>query len=570
SGSSTNSFNNVSITGSLTAPSANMNVAGNWSNSGTFNANSGTVTFNGASTYTIKSGSSSFNNITFNNASGKWSLTDNLTASNDLTLTAGTIDIGATNLTVNGTYTQGNGSTLALTANSSSAYGSITSSVAADVNSGSTVNVTVGGYIPNNATLTIVDTGGSGIGSAPSTVTSSNSFVAFAAASSGGNLVLTANRAANGFSSVANNSNAAAVGNALDNITNPTADMTTVLDTLSGLSDGQVASSEDTMSPPDDRGAVDASNNTLSQFVGTTIVRLQDSKVEEDKAAAAIDAPLKNDIWAQSYGDYAQQGKRGVSNGYLARLWGIVVGIDHVFMDNTLRLGFAQGFGWSRIRSKDNGGRTGISSYQSGLYGEYQGKDSPYIIDAVLTYGYNDYNSSRNVVIGSINRTASSDYDGQQFSTYLEGGYKIKSKDLDIIPLLALSYAHLHVSGYTETGAGSMNLNVDAQNYDNLQLGAGCRFTRHFEGLNAIFTPEVHFRYFYSVINDKQQSLASFTGGGTSFQTSGFRPAPSSFNFGGRLELFNKKNITLLVTCDTVFKEGYYEAGGSLVAKYSF
>lgn len=53
-GSGTKSFNNVSITGTLTAPTGNFNVAGNWNNVGTFNSGvaSNTVTFNGTTTFT--------------------------------------------------------------------------------------------------------------------------------------------------------------------------------------------------------------------------------------------------------------------------------------------------------------------------------------------------------------------------------------------------------------------------------------------------------------------------------------------------------------------------------------
>ena len=188
----------------------------------------------------------------------------------------------------------------------------------------------------------------------------------------------------------------------------------------------------------------------------------------------------------------------------------------------------------------------------------------------MLTYGYNDYDSSRNILAGSINRTANAKYDGQQFSSYLEAGYKLKKNGFNIIPLAAVDYTHLYVSSYTETGADSLNLMVNSQNYDSLQLGVGCRINRAFESKAGIFTSELRFRYFYDVINDKQQTLATFAGGGTSFQTTGFRPAPSSFNLGARLEFFNRNNITLLADCNTVLKDNFYEAGGSLTFKYSF
>jgi hypothetical protein len=53
-------------TGSFTAP-ATLNVAGNWTNNGTFTHNSGTVTFNGTSEQTIGgSAATGFNNLTVN------------------------------------------------------------------------------------------------------------------------------------------------------------------------------------------------------------------------------------------------------------------------------------------------------------------------------------------------------------------------------------------------------------------------------------------------------------------------------------------------------------------------
>ncbi|MDD4873994.1 MAG: autotransporter domain-containing protein [Dehalococcoidales bacterium] len=378
------------------------------------------------------------------------------------------------------------------------------------------------------------------------------------------------------FQSKATNSNAASVAAALDKGGLITPDMSNVLKTLEAAENSQIASSLNTMYPTSDRGVIETTNGSLDKFVEATVLRLQDSKVEEGKDVSkeenvSLDeASLSNNIWAQTYGDYANQNARGLSNGYLARLWGMAIGIDRSFLSDRLRLGFAQGFAGSQVLSADSSGRTNITSYQSCFYAEYEGRKHPYILDAVLSYGYNDFDSSRRATVPGINRTASSDYHGDQFSSYLEGGYKFKTKACDITPLLAIDYTHLHLTGYTESGADSLDLNVAAQNYDTLQVGTGFRVSRAFDTKNMLFTPELRFRYFYAAINDKQETLSSFAGGGTSFQTNGFRPAPSSFNLGARLEFFNKKNITLLADCDTSFKDGYYEVGGSLTVKYSF
>ena len=482
-----------------------------------------------------------------------------------------TLDIGTTNLSVTGVYTQADGSELNLRANSSLNHGKITSSVAATVNTGSAVNVTVGGYIPNNAVLTVIDTGGTGIiGDAPATVTSTNRFVTFSASKSGNNIVLISDRLSNGFASVAANSNAANVGEVLDNITNPTSDMSTILDTLSTLSPDEVASAEDSLYPTVDGATINITNAVFDQFAKAIILRLQDSKLENDDGKTSDSRVRVNDIWVQTFGDYAQQNSRGLSNGYMARLWGQFIGIDRGFLNNTLRLGASQGFGWASISSKDNSGYTSMTSYQTALYGQYDDKDRPYLVDVLVSYGYNDCEGSRHVNVGNINRTARSNYGAQQLSTYIEAGYRVKYKCLEIIPIFAMNYTYLFVPNYTERDADSLNLTVDSQHYNSMQFGAGLRANYAHEMKHCVLTPEFHFRWFYDIVNDNQQTTAAFAGGGTSFQTTGFKPCPSTFNVGTRLEFFNKKNITLLVNCDMVFKEDYVEAGGSLMCKYSF
>jgi len=70
-----------------------MYVGGDWSNSGTFTADSNTVTFDaGASGKTITSNGQPFYDIVFSNASGGWTLEDSLDVDGDLTISAGTFD----------------------------------------------------------------------------------------------------------------------------------------------------------------------------------------------------------------------------------------------------------------------------------------------------------------------------------------------------------------------------------------------------------------------------------------------------------------------------------------------
>ena len=94
SGSTVNTFNNLTISGTLTGPlSATIHITGNWNNSGTFTHNDGTVAFTGTTTQTIGGSSTSpFYNLTADKTSADIVLTTDESVNGTLTLTAGIID----------------------------------------------------------------------------------------------------------------------------------------------------------------------------------------------------------------------------------------------------------------------------------------------------------------------------------------------------------------------------------------------------------------------------------------------------------------------------------------------
>ncbi|MCK4782035.1 DUF2341 domain-containing protein [Candidatus Parcubacteria bacterium] len=87
--------NDLTISGSnsLDASSSNyaITVGGSWSNSGTFTAQSGAVTFDsGDAGETIDPGSSSFFDVNFNNTAGGWTISENATSTHNWQLANGT------------------------------------------------------------------------------------------------------------------------------------------------------------------------------------------------------------------------------------------------------------------------------------------------------------------------------------------------------------------------------------------------------------------------------------------------------------------------------------------------
>ncbi len=175
---------NLSITaGTLDANNLNLNVGGNWSNSGTFTTGTGTVTFDGTSAQSIsKSGGETFYNLAFSNAGTK-TLGSAITGNGNLTINSNaTVDVSSSNYAVtvkgnwsnSGTYTAQSGtvtlsgsSTQTISGSSITQFYTLSVSNSAGVNLGSAqniknlLNVSAGDFNTQGFTFTLLSTSSS-------------------------------------------------------------------------------------------------------------------------------------------------------------------------------------------------------------------------------------------------------------------------------------------------------------------------------------------------------------------------------------------------------------------------
>jgi hypothetical protein len=105
--------------GTLTAPSGEFNVSGNWiKTGGTFNPGSNTVKFTAATSQTLNTGGADFNNIDHTGSGTLQLVANGLTVTNKLSNLAGLLDANGSQITINGdwinngTFTSGAGTVL--------------------------------------------------------------------------------------------------------------------------------------------------------------------------------------------------------------------------------------------------------------------------------------------------------------------------------------------------------------------------------------------------------------------------------------------------------------------------
>ncbi len=102
-GAGVNTFHHFTIepTGYVIAPSGNINVTGNWTNTGVFNSNGGTVTFTGGNLQSISCPSGEvFNNLSVQKSGNEITVGNDFTIASTLTLTSGNIRLGSSVLTL--------------------------------------------------------------------------------------------------------------------------------------------------------------------------------------------------------------------------------------------------------------------------------------------------------------------------------------------------------------------------------------------------------------------------------------------------------------------------------------
>jgi len=86
----------------------------------------------------------------------------------------------------------------------------------------------------------------------------------------------------------------------------------------------------------------------------------------------------------------------------------------------------------------------------------------------------------------------------------------------------------------------------------------------------AILKPNVHASYKYDVIGDSADTSASFTAGGSTFDTKALDPADSTFQAGVGLKLIETNGWDVTANYDYTFKSDYDSHSGFLRVAYEF
>lgn len=207
------------------------------------------------------------------------------------------------------------------------------------------------------------------------------------------------------------------------------------------------------------------------------------------------DAPS---IWAEQLVLVANQSPYGMQLGYGGYSYGIAIGADYplFFLD---ALGISVSQVWSEYKEKTSFDKpTAVSTTQFNIYAGWE--DHGFFVDASGGYGFSSYDGERHVEIGSVSRTALSDWNGHHMAANIRAGYATHFGRFSLMANASFSYMKLHENGYVEHGTGDnlsagtgVNLVVGSQDVEFARGNVGMTMGMRFEDGTGIVEPQLRF-----------------------------------------------------------------------------
>lgn len=396
----------------------------------------------------------------------------------------------------------------------------------------------------------------------------------------GDDLYLIAHRVGGGYvtaASLPSNSPATAAANTLNSIAEggtATGDMATVINTLNSHDAATLSGALKKAAPIANAATTSASFAAATGGLNTVTTRLAIVRGESQMAntgamtgLAAGDAAQSRNFWMKGFGAWNKAGIRDGFDGYKAKSSGLSFGAD-TEITNGWAAGGALTYAVTSVDQQDTrvGDATQIKSYQ--LTG-YAMKDfGPTYLDAMLSFARHNNKTHRATALA---RTANGNFDGDQWTARLAGGYRMPlGGKVQLVPLASLEWSTLKQKSYTEKGAGALNLSYQAQTTDSIKLGLGARITGETTWGAATVIPEAHAMTFHDFGDARTDTTASFTGGGTAFTTTGQAIQRNSYNLGGSLAFLTGRTSKVTVGYDFEGRKGFAGHSVQITGRWMF
>lgn len=230
---------------------------------------------------------------------------------------------------------------------------------------------------------------------------------------------------------------------------------------------------------------------------------------------------------------------------------GVLGGADYRLTDNLI-LGAALNFTFADADYDQFLGDVDAYSYGALLYGTYY--QGPAYVDAHAGFNWNEYDITRRVAFPTIDRTATADTDGRQYSMGAGAGYDLRRGPVTVTPFGRVEYIRLDIDGYSERGAAGLDLAIRDQTVESFQTALGVTMSYAWSVPFGVLVPQIRGEWRHEFLNDERSITATYVNDpfNTFFAIPTEQPDRDFFALGAGLSAALAQGFTAFVNYETI------------------
>lgn len=267
------------------------------------------------------------------------------------------------------------------------------------------------------------------------------------------------------------------------------------------------------------------------------------------------------------FGSWADQDDRKGVSGYKANTSGLVFGADATISDET-RLGLSFAYANASVDGNSSvaPNTAKVDVYQLIGYGSHAFNPDTEL-NFQLGIGQNNNKGQRR--LGAFGTTAVADYSSLTATAGAGLGRTYSLGEATrFTPSIRADYTWIKDKGYTETGAGALNLDVRGRTSDELILAVDGKVARE---TSAGTTLTANLGVGYDVLNKQASITAAFAGApGAAFTTQGLDSSPWVLRGGLGVVKTIQSGMELTVRYDAEYRQDFFNQSVSVKMRWAF
>ena len=298
---------------------------------------------------------------------------------------------------------------------------------------------------------------------------------------------------------------------------------------------------------------------TVNQVFGAVSTRLTGGSVSTGGEGMSSGDNIfeRAAMWVQGLFNHSKLDDTSKAKGFDADTNGIAFGFEKFVTDDV-----KAGIGYAYSNTDIDGFKrdTDVDTHTAIFYGEY--KPSNWYVNGIATYGWSDYDESKNVAGIKVN----ADYDVETFGLQAMTGYDMNIKGINVTPETGLRYVHIKQDAYKD----SADQRVSANDSDILTGVIGAKVSKSWELENGMnIKPEARIAATYDLMNDDVNSVVTLANG-SAYSVEGEALDRFGMEFGAGVTAEVNDNVELSLGYEGKFRQDYQDHTGLINAKYKF